>query len=334
MATFKDSVPGNVVSNHIGCLKIGEIRMSLPKLVVIEGTNASGKSGLGVELALQFSGEIISADSRQVYRGLNLGSGKITPEEMKGVPHHLLDVREPGEFFSMADFQRLSYEAIGEITGRGNTPFLVGGTGLYVDAVADGYHLSDKAPDLELRAWYETFETPELYRMLCEKIPNPDMDPKNRHRVMRMLEKIAAGDNTTPEKTPRFELLKIGVTWPREILRQRIDERLERRLQEDMVEEVQQLLDQGVSPEFLIKLGLEYKYLTWYLTGKMGREQMKEELETAIWKFAKRQMTWFRRDPRIHWLNMEEKPESEAASLIRSFLSEDTDSFLHPESRK
>ena len=294
----------------------------LPKLIVIEGTNASGKSSLGVELAARFGGEIVSADSRQVYRRLNLGSGKITPEEMKGVPHHLLDVRDPGEFFSMADFQRLAYEAIDGILARGGIPFLVGGTGLYVDAVADGYDLSDKAPDQDLRAHLETFETPELYEMLKAKMPDTEIDPKNRHRVMRMLEKLEAGDNGPVGKTPRYELLKLGVTWPREILKKRIDERLENRLEQGMVDEVRAMLGEGVSEEFLVKLGLEYKYLTWYLTGKIGYEQMKEELGSAIKKFAKRQMTWFRRDPRIHWLDMSKDPAAEAAGLITDFLSE------------
>ena len=293
----------------------------LPKLIVIEGTNASGKSGLGVALARQFDGEIISADSRQVYRGMDLGSGKITPEETQGVPHHLLDVRNPGEFFSMADFQRLAYEAIDDILSRGKVPFLVGGTGLYVDAVADGYELSEKAPDPELRAHLETFETPELYEMLLRRLPDTDIDPKNRHRVMRTLERLEAEDYQPGRKSPRFTLLKLGVTWPRPILKERIDERLERRLDQGMVQEVQTLLDQGVSEEFLTKLGLEYKYLTWYLTGKIGYDQMKEELARAIKKFAKRQMTWFRRDPRIHWLDMQSDPLQEAITLITSFLS-------------
>ena len=293
----------------------------LPKLIVIEGTNASGKSSLGVQLAACFGGEIISADSRQVFSRLDLGSGKITREEMNGVPHHLLDVRKPGEFFSMADFQRLAYEAIDDILSRGKLPFLVGGTGLYVDAVADGYELSDKAPDHSLRAHLETFETPELYEMLKQKLPDTDIDPKNRHRVMRTLEKLEADDYRPAGKSPRYELLKLGVTWPREILKQRIDERLERRLQDGMVEEVKTLLDEGVSEEFMVKLGLEYKYLTWYLTGKIGYEQMKEELAAAIKKFAKRQMTWFRRDPRIHWLDMANDPQAEAEKLIREFLN-------------
>ncbi len=292
----------------------------LPKLIVIEGTNASGKSSLGVELASRFNGEIVSADSRQVYERLDLGSGKITPEEMKGVPHHLLNVRRPGEFFSMADFQRLAFEAIDGILSRGKVPFLVGGTGLYVDAVADGYELSDRAPDHSLRAHLETFETPALYDMLKEKLPDTDIDPRNRHRVMRALERLAADDWHPAGKKPRYTLLKLGVTWPREVLKQRIDVRLEKRLAEGMVDEVKALLDEGISEEFLVKLGLEYKYLTWYLTGKIGYEQMTEELGNAIKKFAKRQMTWFRRDPRIRWLDMSADPVNEAAELIQDFL--------------
>ncbi len=294
----------------------------LPKLIVIEGTNASGKSALGVKLAARFNGEIISADSRQVYERLDLGSGKITPEEMDGVPHHLLNVVRPGEFFSMADFQRLSYQAIDGILARGRIPFLVGGTGLYVDAVADGYNLSEKATDLSLRAELETYDTPALYEMLKEKIPDTDIDPRNRHRVMRMLEKLAAGDAQPTGKTPRYTLLKLGVTWPREILKQRIDERLEMRLKAGMVDEVKAMLDDGVSEEFLVKLGLEYKYLTWYLTGKIGYEQMVDELGNAIKRFAKRQMTWFRRDSRIIWLDMSADPVAQAEKLIREFLGD------------
>ena len=292
-----------------------------PQLIVIEGTNASGKSSLAVELAKQFRGEIISADSRQVYRRMDLGSGKITEQEMQGVPHHLLDVRDPGEFFSMADFQRLAYEAIDGILSRGKTPFLVGGTGLYVDAVADGYVLSEKAPDHALRAHLETFDTPALYEMLRQRLPDTDIDPRNRHRVMRALERLEAEDYHPAAKSPRYDLLKLGVTWPRPILKQRIDERLDRRLEAGMVDEVKAMLDDGVSEEFLVKLGLEYKYLTWYLTGKISYDQMKEELARAIKKFAKRQMTWFRRDPRIHWLDMQSDPLQEAITLITSFLS-------------
>ena len=290
------------------------------RLIVILGTNASGKSGLGVELAKKYGGEIVSADSRQVYRGLDLGSGKITPEETQGVPPHLIDVCDPGDFFSMADFQRLAYAAIDDILARGRVPFLVGGTGLYVDAVADGYMLSLRAPDLALRARLETYETPALYEMLKERLPDTDVDPKNRNRVMRALERLAADDYHPGRRSPRYETLKLGVTWPREILKKRIDERLEKRLQQGMVQEVQRLLDAGVSPGFLDKLGLEYRYLSQYLLGRWTYDQMVDELGRAIKRFAKRQMTWFRREENLHWLDMSADPVAQAAALIDGFL--------------
>ena len=293
------------------------------KLIVIAGTNASGKSGLGVELASRYGGEIVSADSRQVFRGLDLGSGKITPQEMRGVPHHLIDVCQPGDFFSMADFQRLAYAAIDGIQARGKLPFLVGGTGLYVDAVAEGYELSDRAPDLALRAELETHTTPELYQMLQKKLPGTEIDPRNRNRVMRALERLAADDYHPGKRQPRYEVLKLGVSWDRETLKQRIDERLERRLRDGMVQEVQGLLDAGVSREFLMKLGLEYRYLTRYLDGELTYEQMVLELGNAIKKFAKRQVTWFKKDPAIHWLDMRADPVAQAAALIDRFLDGD-----------
>ena len=290
------------------------------KLIVIAGTNASGKSNLGVALAERFQGEVVSADSRQVFSRLDLGSGKITKEEMRGVPHHLIDICAPGDFFSMADFQRLAYAAIDDILRRGKVPFLVGGTGLYVDAVAEGYELSDRAPDLALRAHLETFDTPALYAMLREKLPDTAIDPKNRNRVMRALERLAADDYGPARRTPRYETLKLGVTWDRETLKRRIDERLEKRLEMGMVQEVRDLLDAGVSAEFLMKLGLEYRYLTRYLTGDIAYEKMVVELGNAIKKFAKRQVTWFKKDPSIHWLDMRNDPMGQAEALIGAFL--------------
>ncbi len=296
--------------------------MGKPKMIVIVGTNASGKSGLGVEMARRFAGEVVSADSRQVYAGLNLGSGKITPEEMRGAPHHLLDVRRPGEFFSMADFQRLAYEAIDGILGRGRLPFLVGGTGLYVASVADGYVLSGKAPDLAYRAELETYETGQLYEMLQKRLPEAQVDRHNRNRVMRLLERLEADDYHPPKKEPRYQTLRLGVTWERQELARRIEERLARRLEEGMIQEVEGLLNAGVSPDFLLGLGLEYRFITEYLTGKIAsRAEMVALLGTAIRQFAKRQMTWFRRDKAIHWLNMAGDPAEEAMEKIGGFMS-------------
>ena len=294
----------------------------LPKLIVIAGTNASGKSGLGVELALRYGGEVVSADSRQVFRGLDLGSGKITPEEMRGVRHHLIDVCDAGDFFSMADFQRMAYEAIDDILARGKPPFLVGGTGLYVESVADGYELSNRMPDLAYRAELEKRSTEELYAMLVEAVPGVEVERRNRNRVMRLLEKLHDGDDVIPGRNPRYETLRLGVTWDREVLRRRIDERLDRRLNEGMIEEVRGLLQRGVSETFLIKLGLEYRFITRYLKGEIASlEEMRTLLSTAIKQFAKRQMTWLRRDGAIHWLDMTADPVGEACALIDAFLA-------------
>lgn len=215
---------------------------------------------------------------------------------MQGVTHHLIDVVEPGEFFSMADFQRLAYEAIDDILARGKVPFLVGGTGLYVNAVADGYQLSGTMPDLSYRRELEKLTTPELYALLMQKRPASDVEPNNRNRVMRVLEKLHDGDDTAPTKHPRYDCLRLGVTWPREVLGRRIDERMTRRFQEGMIQEVRGLMECGISEEFLLKLGLEYKLITQYLTGVIPtEEELSRLLSIAIKQFAKRQMTWFRR---------------------------------------
>lgn len=291
------------------------------KLICVVGTNASGKSALGVELARRYNGEIVSADSRQVFRGLDLGSGKITPAEMMGVPHHLIDICDPGAFFSMADFQRLAYAAIEDIRARGRVPFLVGGTGLYVASVVEGYELSGPGPDLGYRAQLENYDTPTLHRMLLKQFPDADVDPKNRNRIMRLLERIATGDSLVPRKSPRYDALQLGVTWSRPEIIRRIDLRLEARMQSGMLDEVRTLLQNGASPEFLKKLGLEYRYLTEYLLGEIPTEaEMLDELGRAIKRFAKRQMTWFRKDPAIHWLDMQAEPVEEACGRIEAFL--------------
>ena len=293
----------------------------LPKVVAVVGTNASGKSALGIELAKKYNAEIISADSRQVFRGLDLGSGKVTPEETQGVPHHLIDVREPNEFFSMADFQRMAYQAIDDIRGRGRLPMIVGGTGLYVDSVLDGYLLSDKEPDLAYRAELEKLTTPQLYDMLLELKPDVQVEKNNRNRVMRIIERIHDGDDATPGKQARFESLRLGVSWPREVLGRRIDERLERRLEQGMIEEVQRLMDEGATTEFLLGLGLEYRFITQYLIGEIpDRQVMLDKLAIAIKQFAKRQMTWFRRNPEIVWLDMSGDAFDQACAAIDAFL--------------
>lgn len=293
------------------------------KLVIIAGTNASGKSGLGIELALKYGAEIVSADSRQVFKGLDLGSGKVTAEEMKGVPHHLLDVAEPNEFFSLSHYQKLAYAAIDDILARGGRPFLVGGTGLYVNAVSDGYNLYDAEPDPAIRQQVEAMSLEELSELIRQKNPGAleRLDLKNKRRLERAAEKALAGKGTELPSEPRYETLMIGVTWPRDVLYERIRERLDRRLKEGMIEEVENLRANGATDEFLYKLGLEYRYILMYLRGEFADfDAFYDKLFMEIRHLAKEQMTWFRKRTDINWIDMQKEPFEEASRLIGGFL--------------
>ena len=298
--------------------------MALPKLIVILGTTACGKSGLGVELARHVGGEIVSADSRQVYRGLDLGTGKVTEEEMGGVPHHLLDVVDPNESYSVAQFPRDAYAAIDDILARGKVPLLVGGTGLYVRAVAEGYTFRDSQPDPALRAELEGKSAEELYAIFREKTGRTltGGEENNRHRLVRTLEKVLAGEDLTEApRDPHYQVLQLGMTYPREELCRRIDERLIRRLDDGMVEEVERLRKAGATDAFLEGLGLEYRYILWYLTGKLpDREALIDELGRAIKRFAKRQMVWFKKDRDVLWLDTAGDPLAQAEAAADAFL--------------
>lgn len=296
------------------------------KLVVIAGTNASGKSGLGIELARKYSAEIVSADSRQVFTGLNLGSGKVTPEEMRGVTHHLLDVAEPNDFFSLSHYQKLAYEAIDDIQARGVRPFLVGGTGLYVNSIVDGYVLTQAEPDPAVRAKVESKSLEELIEIIREADRTnstnqlASLDIHNKRRLERAVEKLLAGGPGHNPSEPRYETLVLGVTWPREILYERIRERLDRRLDEGMIAEVENLRSNGATDEFLYKLGLEYRYILMYLRGEFPDFQaFYDKLFMEIRHLAKEQMTWFRKRNDIHWIDMQGEPFDEASRLIDEF---------------
>lgn len=296
----------------------------MEKLTVITGTNASGKSGLGIELAKKYGAEIISADSRQVFQGFDLGSGKVTKEEMQGVPHHLLDVAKANEFFSAADFQRLSYEAIDGILSRGNRAFLVGGTGFYINAVADGYDMTPGKPDLSRRGELLDKSKEELLAIIREKNPAllEGLDLNNMHRIERYAERVISGETGPRINCPRYETLVIGVTWPREILYERIRERLTRRLEAGMIDEVRGLREKGATDEFLYGLGLEYRYILQYLRGEFeSYDAFYDKLFMEIRHLAKRQMTWFRKRTDIHWIDMTGDPLTEAGKLIEAFLS-------------
>jgi tRNA dimethylallyltransferase len=295
-----------------------------PKLAVLLGTNASGKSELGLRLASHFGGEIISADSRQVYRGLDLGSGKITPEQARIVPHHLIDVADVTDYYSLAQYQQAAYRAIGSIAEAGRMPFLVGGTGLYISAIVEGYELVDVPPNESLRAELEALPLNQLVERLKKTDPEAvsRIDQNNPRRIIRAIEIASSGHSHAAgrQRSPRFDCLQLGLSWPREVLEQRIEKRLRDRLAGGMIDEVASLRRRGVSDLRLEKLGLEYRYLTRYLRGELGGvDNLRLQLGIAIRQFAKDQLTWFKRDRRIIWLDTNKDYFQEASERIRAW---------------
>ncbi|MCQ2530943.1 MAG: tRNA (adenosine(37)-N6)-dimethylallyltransferase MiaA [Lachnospiraceae bacterium] len=294
------------------------------KLLVITGTNASGKSGLGIELAKKYGAEIVSADSRQVFEGLDLGSGKVTPEEMQGVRHHLLDVAKPNDFFSLVDFQEQAYAAIDDILSRGRKAFLVGGTGLYINAVVDGYQIKRETPDMQLRAELTAKTNEELIEIIRQHHPQAleKLDLNNTQRLERAAERAIKGDTAERVNQPRYETLVLGVTWPRAELYERIRIRLDKRLEEGMIDEVRGLREQGATDEFLYGLGLEYRYILMYLRGEFDSfDAFYNKLFMEIRHLAKEQMTWFRKRKDIRWIDMTKDAMGEAEKLIDEFYA-------------
>ena len=283
-------------------------------LVSVVGPTACGKTSLAVELALAVPGaEIISADSRQVYRGMDIGTGKDIAEYTREgvmVPSHLLDIVDAGEKYNLFEFQRDFLTAYEDIRLRGAFPIMCGGSGLYVESVLKGYRLLPVPENPELRAALEEKSLEELTALLATyKQLHNNTDTDNKKRAIRAIE-IEEYYRTCPVEEryfPQINALTVGVMVDREVRRERISRRLRERLAAGMVDEVRGLLDSGLEPEQLIYYGLEYKYLTLFLTGAMGYDDMVNGLEIAIHQFAKRQMTWFRgmekRGVQIHWLD-------------------------------
>ena len=300
-----------------------------PKLVAVVGTNASGKSGLGVDLALALDGEVVSADSRQVYRGLDIGTGKLSAAEMRGVPHHLIDVADlAGHYFSLADYQRLAYAAIDGILERGRLPLLVGGTGLYVRAIVEGYQLVAAPPDYRRRDQLESLPATELWPLLASYDPAAAqrLDPRNTRRIIRAIEIVERGADFPHSfaNEPRYQTLQLGVTWPPDVLRSRIEERLARRIDEGMIDEATRLMERGVPVEVMDSLGLEYRHLARLLTGGYrDRDELFEKLRTAIYRFSRRQMSWFRKEKSIIWLDTRADYRAEAVELVTNFRSDE-----------
>jgi tRNA dimethylallyltransferase len=299
----------------------------LPKLVVVLGPTASGKSGLGISLAQRFDGEIVSADSRQVYRGLDIGTAKITPEEQLLVPHYLLNVADPRQVYTVAQFQRDAIASINDILEREHQPFLVGGSPHYIQAVVDNLDIPRIEPQPELRAQLEKHPLPELLTQLEQLDPQSvaTIDRNNPRRVIRALEvNLISGKPFSQQRNmakPLYRSLLLGIEWPREVLYRRIDARVDERMRQGMVHEVQKLLDEEVSHERLEALGLEYRYISRLLRGEFSDEdEMVERLKYAIHDFTRRQLTWYRKDKRIVWIEGEDG--GRAKEIVRTFLLE------------
>ena len=294
------------------------------EMITLLGPTATGKTRLAVMLADAIHGQIISADSRQVYRGMNLGTGKDLEEyRIKGkiIPFHLIDIADPGYEYSVFEFARDFRLAFQRVKNEGCVPLLCGGTGLYLDAILRGYQLSEAKPDAGLRKVLETKSDRELIDMLSEmRDLHNQTDIGDRKRLLRAIEIAMSEENPAAPDAVSINSLVFGLRWERDTLRQRITARLHQRLNQGMAEEVRSLIAAGIEPEKLMFYGLEYKYITLYVTGKLSFREMSDQLNTGIHQFAKRQMTWFRRMERngisIHWLEGEAGEEQNFIRML------------------
>ena len=287
--------------------------MNKYELITILGPTASGKTALAAALAARLDTEIISADSRQLYRGMDIGTGKDLADYVvdgKSIPYHLIDICDPGYKYNVFEYQHDFFRVFTSLRERGLVPILCGGTGLYIEAVLKGYKLLDVPPNPALREHLREKSLPELEILLASyKVLHNKTDVDSVQRAIRAIEIEEFYRTQAPdvrEYAPLNSLL-VGVAIDRELRREKISKRLRARLDEGMVDEVRRILSNGVAPEDLIYYGLEYKFLTLYLIGKLTYEEMVSQLEIAIHQFAKRQMTWFRgmerRGCTIHWLD-------------------------------
>lgn len=296
------------------------------KVIVIVGTNASGKSSLAVELAKKFNGEVISADSRQVYKGLDVATGKVTQEEMGGVPHHLIDIADPAERYTAANFAEDGRKALDDIIARGKLPIIAGGTGFYIDALLNPKSLAAVPPNERLRLELGKSPIEDLFEQLKEIDPNraADLAHKGEQNLKRRIVRAIEVALTAPEhheeipKNEPLDALWIGTRWDDDTLKERIHTRTIQRIESGMVEEAQQLHADGLSWERMEELGLEYKHLADYLRDKISKEELVELINRDDWRYAKRQRTWFKRNEEINWFDGSEL--NEAGELVREFL--------------
>ena len=294
---------------------------AMQKVIAIVGPTASGKSDLAVQLAQRLNGEIISADSRQVYKGMDIGSGKITKKEMRSIPHHLLDVASPRRKFTVYQYKTLALKAIKQIHAKGKLPILVGGTPFYIYSIVDNYIFPEVKPNLKLRSQLEKLSIEELLFRLQKLDPEraSSIEQKNKRRLIRALEIVITTDQPVPQlhkANPLFDVLILGIRKSPEELKKRIRKRLLKRLEEGMIEEVEKLHRGGLSWKRLEEFGLEYRFIAQYLQQKISYKEMVQILEKAINDFARRQMVWFKKDSRVHWLT----DISGAKDLMKQFL--------------
>jgi len=280
---------------------------TLQQLIAIVGPTASGKSDLAVNLALQIGGEVISADSRQVYRGLDIGSGKITQDEMRHIPHHLLDVTDPLEYYSVSQYRTLASKIISEIDNRRKSIIICGGTAQYVNSLIYDIRIPDVPPDEILRQKLASMSKEELFIKLTNLDPRraQNIESKNPRRLIRAIEIIEAIGKIPPQSTSISSRANaiICLNPPKEELQERIKVRLRKRIEIGMIEEVKHLReDVGLSWKRLDDLGLDYRYLAKHLRGELTEGEMVRELEIKIWQYARRQMTWWKRDPNVHFV--------------------------------
>jgi tRNA dimethylallyltransferase len=272
------------------------------RIVCVVGPTAVGKSDFAVEYALKHNGEIISADSRQVYKGLDIGTGKISKEEMRGVPHHLLDVVYPNEKFNVERFKTLAEKAISDIASRGKLPIICGGTGFYIDAIVNNISYPNVPHNEELRKELESKGAAHLWNLLLSLDPEyanglNNSEKNNHHRLIRSIE-IAEALGKVPKiekNVSKYDGEWISLNLPVEQLRERINKRLIKRIENGMIEEVQGLHQNGLSWQRMDELGLEYRYISQYLQNLISKDEMITKLQFEIWHYAKRQILWFKR---------------------------------------
>lgn len=274
-------------------------------LIVILGGTASGKTALSIKIAKEFDGEVISTDSRQVYKYMDIGTAKVTEEEMEGIPHYMIDVVSPDEEFSLADFVQKAKDHIADIQKRGKVPILAGGTGLYTRAICDNFDIPRVPPNPELRAELEKLDTDSLHNKLKDLDPDAAerIHPNNRRYVIRAIE-LAKSDKIQPQNgKPEYDVLKFGIEWDRDLLYKRINERSAIQIKNGLIEETQSLIDKGFDSKLPSMSSLGYPEMLKYINKELPLDEALTLLQQNTRHYAKRQITWFKKELNVIWLN-------------------------------